>query len=40
MWRTRGSNSLAPAAVELFNGRYEAGEEMDPVFLGSTVPGE
>ena len=31
---------LAPAAVELFNGQYEAGEEMDPVFLGSAVPGE
>ena len=25
---------LAPAAVELFNGQYAAGEEMDPVFLG------
>jgi hypothetical protein len=25
---------LAPAAVELFNGQYPAGEEMDPVFLG------
>lgn len=25
---------LALAAVELFNGQYAAGEEMDPVFLG------
>jgi hypothetical protein len=25
---------LAPDAVELFNGQYAAGEEMDPVFLG------
>ena len=25
---------LAPAAVDLFNGQYAAGEEMDPVFLG------
>ena len=31
---------LAPGAVELFNGQYAAGEEMDPVFLGSAVPGE
>lgn len=26
---------LAPAAVDLFNGQYAAGEEMDPVFLGA-----
>lgn len=31
---------LSPAAVEFFNGQYEAGEEMDPVFLGAAVPGE
>ena len=31
---------LAPAAVELFDGQYPAGEEMDPVFLGPVVPGE
>jgi Htaa len=31
---------LAPAAVELFNGQYPAGEEMDPVFLAPAVPGE
>lgn len=28
---------LAPAAVELFNGQYAAGEEMDSVFLGREV---
>lgn len=29
---------LAPAAVELFNGQYAVGEEMDPLFLGAAVP--
>jgi hypothetical protein len=28
---------LAPAAVELFNAQYAAGEEMDPLFLGPAV---
>lgn len=30
---------LAAAGVELFNGQYVAGEEMDPVLLGREVPG-
>lgn len=31
---------LALAAVELFNGQYAAGEDMDPVFLGREAPGK
>lgn len=31
---------LSRDAVELFNGQYLAGEEMDPLFLGPAVPVE